>query len=330
VTLRSRTVGVVVACALGALAAFAPLVAPHLPSEIVDDYAFAPPMRPHLVDDDGRWHAPFVYRVQLANRLEKRFAENRAERIPIRWFTGGRLVSSGSATQPLFLLGGDPSGRDVCSRLLAGARISLGVALVASAAALLVGALIGALSGFAGGRVDLLLMRIADFVIVLPAIYIVLTLRAAMPLVMEPWQIFWTTVGVLATAGWPIAARGVRAIVGAERHKEYAESARASGAGPWRILLRHLLPASRGYLAVQATLLMPAFVIAEATLSFVGLGFPETTPSWGVMLRDAQNLTTLTDAPWLLAPAAAIVISVFVLHLLADDEADPTAFAAAE
>jgi peptide/nickel transport system permease protein len=122
---------------------------------------------------------------------------------------------------------------------------------------------------------------------------------------------------VLAVAGWPHVARGVRAVVAVERSKEYAEAARAIGAGSSRILLRHLLPASWGFLVVQATLLLPAFILAEATLSFVGFGFAEPTPSWGVMLNGAGQAGTLAAAPWLLSPAVAIVLSVLALHLAA-------------
>ena len=194
-------------------------------------------------------------------------------------------------------------------------RLSLGVSVVATAGALLLGAIIGAFAGFHGGRLDDLLMRLADFVLVLPAIYIVIVLRAAMPLVLTTPQVFWTMAGILSLAGWPYPARGVRAVVAAERGKEYAEAARALGASPLRILLRHLLPAARGYLIVQATLLLPAFILAEATLSFVGFGFAEPTPSWGVMLHEAAQAGVLAEAPWLLAPAGAIVISVLALLL---------------
>jgi peptide/nickel transport system permease protein len=158
-------------------------------------------------------------------------------------------------------------------------------------------------------------MRAADFVIVLPVIYVVLALRAVMPLVLTPAQVFWTLVAVMALAGWPYPARGVRAVIAAERRKEYAEAARAIGAGRTRILLRHLLPAAIGFLRVQATLLLPAFIVAEATLSYVGLGFPDATPSWGVMLPAPADSSALIDAPWLLTPAAAIVLSVLALHL---------------
>jgi peptide/nickel transport system permease protein len=166
-------------------------------------------------------------------------------------------------------------------------------------------------------------MGAASLVLVLPAIYVVMVLRGAMPLVLSTSRVFWTLASVLALAGWPYPARGVRAIVAHERGREYAEAARALGASPWRILLRHLLPATGAHLGVQLTLLLPAFILAEATLSFVGFGFAEPTPSWGVMLQDAAQAGALADAPWLLAPAAAIVISVLSLHLVAGRPSAP-------
>ena len=142
----------------------------------------------------------------------------------------------------------------------------------------------------------------ADVIIALPAVYVVLALRASMPLVLTTAEVFWTMVVVLAAVGWPFPARGVRAVVAAERTREYAEAARALGASRTRLLLRHLLPAARGFLVVQTTLLVPAFVLAEATLSFVGLGFSEPIPSWGAMLRDAGRGRALVERP--LAPGA--------------------------
>ena len=155
----------------------------------------------------------------------------------------------------------------------------------------------------------------------LPALYVVLALRASMPLVLSTPEVFSTMVIVLALVGWPWPARGVRAVVAAERVREYAEAARALGASRTRLLLRHLLPAARGFLVVQATLLVPAFVLAEATLSFVGLGFSEPIPSWGAMLRDAGHGRAIVEAPWLLAPAIGIVFAALAVNLCFDESA---------
>jgi peptide/nickel transport system permease protein len=198
-----------------------------------------------------------------------------------------------------------------------GARLSLGVALLAAAIALVIGALTGALAGYTGGWPDSALMHLADLVLVLPGIYVVLALRGALPLVLTTAQVFAALVLVLGLVGWPAAARGVRGIFIVERTQEYAEAARAAGASPLRVIGRHLLPASVGFLAVQASVLVPAFVMAEATLSYVGLGFAPPTPSWGAMLQDAGAARGGADAPWLLAPAAAIVLAVLTMHLAA-------------
>lgn len=314
---RARAAGIAVLAAVALLAAFAPALAPNDVSRQFPDLSYAPPMPPRIVDDEGRWHAPFVYPLRLVDRLERRYVEDRSTRVPLRWLTSGALVTTDGDAAPWLPLGADALGRDVFARALRGARLSLGVAAVAMLGAMCLGAMFGAIAGYAGGRVDEALMRAADFVLVLPGIYVVLALRAAMPLVLSNAQVFWTMGVVLALAGWPYPARGVRAVVAAERGKEYAEAARAAGASPLRILLRHLLPAARGFLLIQAALLVPAFVLTEATLSFVGLGFAEPTPSWGVMLQEAARVSVLVDAPWLLAPAVGIVIVVSAVHLAA-------------
>ena len=288
---------------LALLVLTAPALAPYDPGQLFSGYQYAPPMRPHVVDDDGSWRAPFAYAVRMEDPLERRYSQDRATRI-----------SSFAGPQPWFLLGSDALGRDVLSRLLIGARLSLGIALLAAILSIAIGAIVGGIAGYAGGWADEALMRLADFVTVLPGIYVVLALRGVLPLVLSPADVFVALVAVLALVGWPVIARGVRTILRVERQAEYAEAARACGAGPWRLLARHLLPATRGFLGVQATVLVPAFVMAEATLSFVGLGFAPPTPSWGVMLRDAAAVRVAADVPWLLAPAAAIVATVFAIN----------------
>jgi peptide/nickel transport system permease protein len=292
----------IVAVLLAGLVLAGPLIAPYDPGRQFDGYPFAPPMRPHLVDEHGRWHRPFAYPVRVVDRLERTYAADRSRRI------------SFDSAEPWFLLGSDGLGRDVASRLLAGARLSLGVAVLAAAMAVLIGAIAGAIAGSVGGWIDAVLMRTTDFVLVLPVLYVVLALRGVLPLVLSSSQVFAALAGVLALIGWPTVARGVRGILIVEHQAEYAEAARALGASPARVIVRHLLPATAGFLAVQATMLVPAFVMAEATLSFAGFGFAPPTPSWGAMLIDAAQVRIAADAPWLLAPAAALTVTVFVIH----------------
>ncbi len=295
---------ILVLLAIAIAGAAAPRFAPHAPYEQFSDFPYAPPMRPHIITDDGGWRAPFVYRLYLMNRIERRYLEDRSQILPIHAHTD----------DPVFLLGTDGLGRDVFSRLLFGARASLGVAFAATVGALLIGIIIGAFAGYSGGWADELLMRIADLVLVLPAIYVVLALRAVMPLVLPPMAVFIGLSVVLALVGWPMVARGVRAIVRTERRSDYAESARAAGATTARVLIVHLLPATRTFIVLQGALLVPAFVLAEATLSFVGFGFSEPVASWGTMLQEAGNVRVFAEFPWLLAPAAAIAIVALAIQ----------------
>lgn len=312
----ARGVGLAMLVAIAGAVAAAPVLGPNPPTRQFPGLANTPPMIPRVMDADG-FRAPFVYPWRVVDPLERRFEADRDRPHVIRWFQDGRVWST--APEPWLLLGADPLGRDLWSRLLAGGRLSLGVAACAVVLALALGALVGALAGFLGGWPDRVITAVADFAIVLPLVYVVLTLRSVLPAVLEPATVFWTMVLVMALATWPVPARGVRAIVAAERKAPYAEAAYAAGGGPLRILLRHLLPATAGHLKVQGLLLFPAFIFAEATLSFVGLGFAEPSASWGVMLQDAAGVAALSEAPWLLAPAAAIVLTVAAITLVANN-----------
>ena len=303
---------------LAALAA--PWLTPHDPGQRFEDRSYAPPQWPHIVDADGRWRAPFVYPVRLEDRLERRYEEVRTQPMTLAWFSHGVLVDVEDASAgPWLPLGADGAGRDVFARLVHGARLSLGVALIATLGALLIGTLVGGTAGAAGGLVDDGLMRLSDFVLVLPVMYVVLSLRAAMPLVLSTPAVFALVAGIMALVGWPLVARGVRAIVAAERERDYAQAARSLGSGRARLLMHHLLPAARGFLSTQATLLLPGFILAEATLSYVGLGFPDPASSWGSMLQEAASVAAIADAPWTLSPAVAIFAVVFAVNLIVQE-----------
>jgi len=313
----TRVVGLAVLVVAIVAALGAPVLAPHAGDQSFRGLLNAPPTRPHVRGDDGTWHRPFIYRWTLVNQLEQRYEEDRSARVPLAWLSGGRLVQSADEGRaPLLLVGADSYGRDVFSRMLFGARISLGLALVAALGATLIGSAVGGMAGYVGGATDDLLMRASDFLIVLPAMYVVLALRAVLPLVLAPSTVFLLLSVIFAVVGAPFIARGVRAIVRSERTLDYASAASALGAGHLRLLARHLLPAARGFVAVELTLLVPAFIVAEATLSYVGLGFPDPMASWGTMLHDASNVRAFADFPWLLAPAAAIFLVVLGLNLV--------------
>jgi peptide/nickel transport system permease protein len=265
----------------------------------------------------------------LVSQLEQRYRIDETTRVPIAFFAGGRLMqSSDEARAPLLVLGADSFGRDVFSRLLAGARLSLSLALVAASVAVALGALLGGVAGYAGGTVDGVLMRASDFIVILPTIYVVLALRSVLPLVLGAGAVFGLLAAIFAVVGAPLVARGVRAIVRTERRLDYASAVESLGASRNRILFRHLLPAATGFLAVQVTMLVPAFIVAEATLSYVGLGFPDTIATWGTMLHEATNVRVFADFPWLLSPAAAIFLVVLALNLVVEGGAS-TSFVSA-
>jgi peptide/nickel transport system permease protein len=300
---------------LTSVAIAGPWLAPYDAATARREFLNAPPMPPRVLADDGL-HAPFAYPVVLADRLSSRYEEDRSRRLPLPWF-GTRTPSAGTGTPaPVFLLGADSFGRDVFSRVLHGARRSIGLALIGTVGALLIGALVGGFAGYRGGVIDDIVMRVADFILVLPVIYVVLVLRSVLPLVLAPLTIFLLMAGIFALVGWPFVARGVRGITSGEREREYVQAAQSLGASHTRVFVRHVLPATVGYLLVQATLLLPAFILAEATLSYVGLGFPEEFPTWGTMLADAADLNVITRFPWLLTPAVAIFAVVFAANLL--------------
>lgn len=289
---------------LGGLAVGGPWLAPYDPSLAHRGYIHAPPMRPHL--SEGLAFHPVV----LEDRLEQRFTEDRTRTLPWPWARG---------TEPVFLLGADRTGRDVLSRVFAGARVSLGLGILAVLGATALGAVLGALAGWRGGAADEFVMRIADFVLILPVLYVVLVLRAVLPLVLAPGVVFLLMLAIFVIVGWPIVARGVRALVAREATSEYVIAARSAGAGTGHVLRHHLLPVFAGHVAVQASLLLPGFILAEAALSYVGLGFPDTLPTWGTMLREAGDINELSRFPWTLAPAAAIFAVTLATNLALQD-----------
>ena len=291
---------------LVAVAFVAPWLAPYDPGRGFRDHLHAPPMRPYL--EGG---TPVAHPMVLADRLEQRFEPDRSRSVPLPWF--------GESDTPVFLLGADDFGRDVLSRLLYGARTSIGLALVATLGAVLIGGLAGAWAGYRGGWVDESIMRVADFVLVLPVLYVVVVLRAVLPLVLPASTVFLLVTVIFIAVGWPFVAKGVRAIIASEQAREYVQAARSIGAGHMRIVVKHLLPACTGHLLVQATLLLPAFILAEATLSFIGLGFPDPVASWGTMLAEAGNYNAIARFPWTLTPAIAIFAIVLATNLIASD-----------
>ncbi len=302
------------------LIVFADFIAPY-PYDLQNREApFHPPTRIHFLEGNRPvW--PYVYRYELVDPLFKVYRVDKRTKCRLRFFTNtpwGFKILSVEEPCRLYLLGADKLGRDVFSRLLYGGRYSLGVALIGTFTTFFIGAFIGGISGYFGGRVDTLIMRLVEVLMSIPGFYLLLSLRAVFPLELSSGQIFLIIVFILSFLGWAGLARVVRGMVLSIREKEFVLAARTYGAGPLRIIFKHILPNTYFYLIVSATMAIPAFILGEASLSLLGLGIQEPEPSWGNMLSDVRNVNLLSSYPWLLAPGMAIFLTILAFNILGD------------
>ena len=226
----------------------------------------------------------------------------------------------------IFLLGTDKLGRDLLSRIMHGGSISLLVALSAALISVMVGSTLGGMSGFLGGKTDMVLQSAVEVVQSIPALPLFMALSAAIP---TQWPSEWTLAAVtlvFASQGWTWLAREVRGKVLYLREQDFVVAARAVGAGDGHILLRHVLPNAISHIIVVATISIPDLILAESALGFLGLGVQPPLVSWGVLLRDASNLHSIGRYPWLLVPGLVVLVTVLAFNFLGDglrDAADP-------
>jgi peptide/nickel transport system permease protein len=293
--------------------------APYDPAAQDRDHPYAPPARVHFIDATGRFHfRPFVYAQQLREGSFDEYVPDTSHPIPLRFFVSGapykflglipvRLHFFGVEGAPAFLLGSDAYGRDLFSRMLYGGQISLLAGLLATALALSSGWLIGALAGFFGGWTDELLMRVAELFLALPWLYLLFAIRAFLPLAVSPVQAFLLVVVLIGAVGWARPARLVRGVVLSAKERDYVRAARGFGASNIYLLRRHILPQTWSVVLTQAAVLVPQYVLAEVTLSFLGLGVPEPVPSWGNLLTSLQQYSVLTSYWWMYLPSLAMV-----------------------
>jgi peptide/nickel transport system permease protein len=301
---------------------------------------FHPPDRLRWVDAGGRFHLrPFVHPTRLVDQAEWTYVEDRTTMIPVRFFVRGapyrflgllpadRHLFGLDAPHRVFLFGADPLGRDVLSRILYGAQVSLTVGLIGLAISFTIGLLLGGISGYFGGWIDNVIMRSTELLLSIPGLYLIIALRGIFPSQLSSQQIYLGIVAILAFIGWAGLARIIRGMVLSIRRQEYVAAAEALGMSRLRIIARHILPNTLSFVIVAATISIPGYILGEIVLSFLGVGVQEPAASWGNMLNQARTPRVMSSFPWLLfAPGTAIFLTVMAFNLLGDglrDALDP-------
>ena len=304
------------------------------------DFIYASPQSVHLFHD-GSFLGPFVYEqtktLDMRN-LRRDYAEDRTKPHQLRFFCSGdtyrfwnlfdasfHLVCPPQGAT-LFLLGTDRLGRDVLSRILYGARISLTIGLLGIAISFALGLVIGGLAGYYGGWVDMTVQRLIEIIRSFPELPLWMALSAVLPVTWSPILIYFGITGILALLDWTGLARAVRSKLLALREEDYTTAARLMGAKPSRIIGRHLLPGFMSHLIASATLSIPGMILGETALSFLGIGLRPPITSWGVLLNEAQNINVVALYPWLMLPVVPVIVVILAFNFFGDglrDAADP-------
>ncbi len=304
------------------------------------DYIYSPPQQVHLFHN-GEFVGPFVYGRQMTldmDTLKRNYIENQDDVQRLRFFCkgdsyrfwglieGDRHFVCPAENGQLFLAGTDRLGRDVLSRMIYGARISLTIGLVGISFSFLLGIVIGGLAGYHGGIFDLIVQRIIEVLQSIPSIPLWLALAAIMPITWSPILIYFGITVILGLLDWTGLARAVRSKLLALREEDYVLAAQLMGAGSSRIIRRHLIPGFMSHLIATATLSIPGMILGETALSFLGLGLRAPITSWGILLTEARSVSVIAFYPWLLLPMLPVILVIMAFNFLGDglrDAADP-------
>ncbi len=328
------------------IAAFAEFLAPGLPETSRPQYTFAPPQSIHLFVSDAEGHQQFQphvkgYKISIDPiALRRTFVIDETKIIPIGFFVQGpayklwglvpmttHLLGPVKANDPMYLLGTDRLGRDLFTRLIYGTRVSMSIGLIGVSISLLLGVVLGSLSGFYGGWVDSTIQRIIEVVSAMPTIPLWLGLAAAIPLTWSPLSVYFIITLIVSLLGWTGLAREVRGRFLSLRGEDFVTAARLDGSSERRLIFRHILPSLTSHILAVVTLAVPTMIVAETSLSFLGVGLKPPVVSWGVLLQDAQNIRSVATAPWLLIwPSLAVVLAVLSFNFFGDglrDASDP-------
>ncbi|MBW9050988.1 ABC transporter permease [Rhizobium mesosinicum] len=305
------------------------------------DFIHSPPQRVHLFDSEGNFVGPFVYGRQMTldiDTLHRLYSDKKNDIQPIRFFCRGddykfwglvsfdyHLICPAIGGQ-MFLLGTDRLGRDVLSRILYGARISLTIGLIGIAISFVLGIVIGGLAGYWGGIFDLIVQRLIEVLQSLPSLPLWMALAAIMPVTWSPIVIYFGITVILGIIDWTGLARAVRSKLLALREEDYVQAAQLMGASTPRVIGRHLVPGFMSHLIASATISIPGMILGETALSFLGLGLRPPITSWGILLTEAKSVSVIAFYPWLLFPIVPVVLVILAFNFLGDglrDAADP-------
>jgi peptide/nickel transport system permease protein len=323
-------------------ALFCEFLAPFKPDTTNSKYLYAPPQTVHLWDPAAQKVSPYVYGIKStidSNANRRIFSVDDTKKISIRLFPESdpyklmgfipmkrKLFGPTDKTQPMFILGADRLGRDLLSRIIYGTRISMSIGFIGVVISLFLGILLGGISGYYGGVIDTIIQRVIEFLRSIPTIPLWMGLAAALPMNWPPLKVYFGITVILSLIGWTGLARVVRSRFLALRGEEFVLAAELDGASELRIIFGYMMPSFLSHIIASTTLAIPAMILSETSLSFLGLGLRPPIISWGVLLKDAQSVRSVLTAPWQLWPAAAVIIAVLALNFLGDglrDASDP-------
>ncbi len=307
--------------------------------------SYAPPSKIYVITPDGKLSKPYIYNYKRSFNPETfatDYKTDRSQRYYLKLFAKGfeykflgiiktdrHLFGLDNPNGRLYFLGADINGRDNFSRLLYGGQISLTIGFLALFISFPLGLLYGGISGYFGGIVDNIMMRVAEAIMSVPSFYLLIILAALLPANMTSTQRFTLIIVILAFIGWAGFARVVRGMVLSIKNQEFVESARSIGASSFRIITKHILPQTMSYVLVAITLSVPGYILGESGLSFLGLGIQQPDASWGNMLKEAQEYTNILYRPWLLTPGYLIFVTILSFNLIGDtirDVLDPKSY----